>query len=368
MTKRPIELRQARLEHANAVIAAISRHGRRFFHHAGKITRFELDERGQLWLVDKYTGGRIWMRGNHRWRHFSDGGTLRSLCEALRDYIVKGEPVPAGHFGPWADWRADGDLWAYGREAMEALRAELRTSPAIRPRGRRGISLDNANERMPNNATMSGVTLTRRHLTLLMSGHLQAIRMPFVARRNWPDPAIYGAPDPKRTGFSAMTPVRHVEFRGWCAEHGPWSKFQPLDAWRGDLLWVREEWSIGSSADADPVKGVWPVLHAIDGTIDECGSDYLPAWGPVRPADTMPAWASRITLEVESVTVTELSAIGDEDLERLGLTREDNAADWDESNPDGPPSSSNPLVLTARISVHVENVLDHLARKPQKQN
>lgn len=366
MNDRSIEARRTRMGHANAVMEAISRHGRRFFHHDGRVTRFELDERGRLWLVDKYTGGRIWMHGNHRWRDFSDGGTLRRLCEDLRDYVLKGAPVPAGHFGPWAGWRADGDLWGYGQEGMKALREELRTSLAIRPCGRRGISATQAGDLMQPDAAITGLSLTQRTLSLLMSGHLQAVRLPFVARRGWPDPAIYGEPDPKRTGFSAMTPVRHVEFRGWCQEYGPWSKFQPLDVGGGDLLWVREDWSVGACASGNPVEGVWPVLHAIDGTIDACGSHYQPEWGPIRPADTMPIWASRITLEVTSVTVTPLSATTAGDLERLGLTPDDNASDWDESHPDGPASSTDPLVLTARVAVHLENVLDHLARRPQK--
>lgn len=118
--------RHKRLEDANAVLLAISRHGRRFFYSSeyDRVSQFEMDIRNHLWLRDKWTGKRVNLKRQGRWRHFSDGGTLRSLCEALIGYIRTGEPISPKWFGPWPEWVCNGDLWGYG-EAMNALRAEL---------------------------------------------------------------------------------------------------------------------------------------------------------------------------------------------------------------------------------------------------
>lgn len=122
-----------RLDVANAVIAAIAKHGRRFFwserHH--RVSRFEFGARGRLTLVDKHTGYAVYVMKNGPWRSFSEGGTLRRLIEALARYIREGERIKGGYFGPWPDWVCDGDLWGYGAEAMKALRADLAGSPAI---------------------------------------------------------------------------------------------------------------------------------------------------------------------------------------------------------------------------------------------
>lgn len=125
--------RAERLENANAVLLAISRHGRRFFEHKGRVSQFEMDIRNHVWLRDKWTGKRVHLTKRGRWRHFSDGGTLRALCQALLEYIRTGEPIGPSWFGPWPQWICDGDLWGYGHEAMTALRAELSKLPAVRP-------------------------------------------------------------------------------------------------------------------------------------------------------------------------------------------------------------------------------------------
>ncbi len=125
--------KEVRLAEANDVIAAISRHGRRFFYSAehDRNSRFEMDSRGKLWLIDKYTGRRVYVSYTGEWRAFSDGGTLRRLIEALANYIRSGEKMPSSHFGPWPDWFCDGDLWGYGAEAMAQLRTDLRQHNAI---------------------------------------------------------------------------------------------------------------------------------------------------------------------------------------------------------------------------------------------
>lgn len=124
-----------RLRHANALIGAISRHGRRFFYSQkhDRVSRFEIDIAGQLWLRDKHTWKRCYTAYRYNWRHFTEGGTLRRLIDALAVYIRTGVPIHRGHFGPWPAHFCEGDLWGYGAEAMTALRAEIADSPCLRP-------------------------------------------------------------------------------------------------------------------------------------------------------------------------------------------------------------------------------------------
>lgn len=143
-----LQAKQARAAEANRVVEAISNHGRRFFYCGpgsdpseggarakkcpeGRVARFEVDERGAIWFRDDYSWERIYVAYEGRWKRFSHGGTLKSLVQALRDYIRTGEPIAPGWFGPWDEWIARGDLWGYGVEEMERLRAVIRTLPAV---------------------------------------------------------------------------------------------------------------------------------------------------------------------------------------------------------------------------------------------
>lgn len=126
--------RQERLAQANAVIKAVSDHGRRFFYGrtSQRISAFRLDERGVLWFDDHYQGTPVYVAYKGHWRGFSQGGTLRSMVEALALYIREGTPIRPGHFGPWNPSHIpDGDLWGYGAEAMHAVRAQLEGNPAV---------------------------------------------------------------------------------------------------------------------------------------------------------------------------------------------------------------------------------------------
>lgn len=110
-----------RLEAANNMLKAIASCGRKFFAYQDRVSQFEVDARGRVWLIDKYTQKRIYTHYRYQWRGFSEGGTLRALIERLRDFITQGKPLPALIFGPWPEWICGGDLWAYG-EAMETVR------------------------------------------------------------------------------------------------------------------------------------------------------------------------------------------------------------------------------------------------------
>jgi hypothetical protein len=131
-----IDEKLERLVHANAVIAAMSRHGRRFFYSKTNDTTaaLSLDKSGRVRLTDEYTQKTFLIVKNGRWRHFSNGGTLRSLIEALAGYVRTGQQVNPLRFGPFPDYLCDGDLWGYGDEAMEAVRADIADNPAVAPR------------------------------------------------------------------------------------------------------------------------------------------------------------------------------------------------------------------------------------------
>lgn len=110
---------------ANELLRVIASCGRRFFHHEDRISRLELDDRGRVWLHDKYTGARIYTHRDGRWRGFSEGGTLQGLIKALRDYVKRGTKLHSLTFGPWPKWYCGGALWGYG-EDMEKVRDAAR--------------------------------------------------------------------------------------------------------------------------------------------------------------------------------------------------------------------------------------------------
>lgn len=131
MTKR--EQKLERLARANYLIQTIASCGRRFFSMGSDsrtecfrtVSRLELDDRGRCWLIDKYTGRRIYTHYTGRWRGFSDGGTLKGVIVALRDYVVHGKLVPPLMFGPWPKMFCDGDPWGYdGDTAIVRATAE----------------------------------------------------------------------------------------------------------------------------------------------------------------------------------------------------------------------------------------------------
>lgn len=109
-----------RAEQANRFIEAIAGCGRKFFAHKGRVSRFEIDERGRVWFVDAYRPARIYTHYDGRWDGFSEGGTLRSLVLTLRDFIRTGE-APKLNLGPWPAELCGGDLWGYGGD-MDSVR------------------------------------------------------------------------------------------------------------------------------------------------------------------------------------------------------------------------------------------------------
>ncbi len=143
------EQKQERLQHANELIQVIAAHGRRFFFHGGvnvydphtkttvfvpasRYARFEL-RNGRVWFIDDYTEKAIFTHQTSipsRWRGFSHGGTLRSLVEAMRDYIVHGRKIPQWRIAT-EQLSGSSDIWGYGKEAAEAVRAAAYALPII---------------------------------------------------------------------------------------------------------------------------------------------------------------------------------------------------------------------------------------------
>lgn len=106
--------KEDRAKKVNQLVKVIGDGGRHFFNYQGRYARIEVDYRGRVWWIDNYTQKRIYTHYGHRWRGFSNGGTLRSLVEAFRDFVSRGDYVPRYHFGPWPDHYCHGDLWGYG--------------------------------------------------------------------------------------------------------------------------------------------------------------------------------------------------------------------------------------------------------------
>lgn len=127
--------KQERVEHANQLIQAIAKYGRRFFYDKrhDRVAHIEL-RRGRVYFVDDYTGKAIYTHETiwtNRWRGFSHGGTLRSLIERMRDYIMAGEQIPIGFIAPSYYDDTKGNIWGYDSLEAYKLRTEAMGMPII---------------------------------------------------------------------------------------------------------------------------------------------------------------------------------------------------------------------------------------------
>ena len=124
----------ARAEHANALIKIIGARGRRFFYSKkhDRYARMVVDPRGKVWFIDDYRESRIYTHKPGCWNGmgFSHGGTMKSLVEALRDYIARAVPIPRWHVGPERSW-SGGNVWGYPAEDMDIVREEAFKLPCM---------------------------------------------------------------------------------------------------------------------------------------------------------------------------------------------------------------------------------------------
>lgn len=92
------KLRRAKV--ANRFLEIVANHGRRFFYYDGNVSCFYICARGRVWFVDRCSRKHIYTHYEGHWKGFTNGGTLKSLCEALRDYILGRGEFPTNRLGP----------------------------------------------------------------------------------------------------------------------------------------------------------------------------------------------------------------------------------------------------------------------------
>lgn len=129
---------EGRLVAANQLVAIIAKHGRHFFFSTTvpRLASFLIDPQLRLCFQDDYTGKVIVLPPagvSKELPGFSHGGTLRSLVEHLRDYILEGTLLDRALIAPPRPPQGSFDLWGYGDEAAEAVRAEAWTLPLFKP-------------------------------------------------------------------------------------------------------------------------------------------------------------------------------------------------------------------------------------------
>lgn len=128
-----------RLAHANELIRIIGSYGRRFFWNSehGRFAYFEM-RLGRVYLIDDYTGKAIYTHRTgfaNRWRGFSHGGTLRSLVEDMRDYIMTGQQIVRGRIvlGQLGRDGLEGNIWGYAADEAAKVRELAYALPIIAP-------------------------------------------------------------------------------------------------------------------------------------------------------------------------------------------------------------------------------------------
>lgn len=119
--------------HINDLIETISKYGRRFFYNSkfDRIAGMAVNQRGQIFFFDDYTGKAIYVAYSGRWRGFSHGGTMRDLVLRFADYIRTGKQLGIWFIGPERIRLTDGNIWGYSAEEMGKCRSEALLNPAV---------------------------------------------------------------------------------------------------------------------------------------------------------------------------------------------------------------------------------------------
>jgi len=119
MTKTKLDWQRERAERANQLIIIIATHGRRFFYNkkTGLYAHVEIDENRRVWWTDEHSEKRIYIQRTQfgsKMAGFTHGGTLRSLAESIRDYILEEKLLSRRHIAEPCSY---GDIWGYGEDA-----------------------------------------------------------------------------------------------------------------------------------------------------------------------------------------------------------------------------------------------------------
>jgi hypothetical protein len=138
-------------------------------------------------------------------------------------------------------------------------------------------------------------------------------------------PIIFSGPMVRAILDGRKTQTRRVfKFRETNKPPGCPDKFDPNAVTQpcpygqpGDRLWARETWRPAWEDDT----GFCGVEFRAGGMPEEDkrAGDYMDGTDRWRPSIRMPRWASRITLEVESVRVERLNEISEEDAKAEGI-------------------------------------------------
>lgn len=153
---------------------------------------------------------------------------------------------------------------------------------------------------------MKPYTATDYEVRAFLEGRKTQFRVPVEPQPPSRPFQVYG--DRSRDWYVENHGERHVS-----GLFGSWRQSSPYQP--GDRLWVREDWAAVSTFDPSPETGA---LYRSD-----------PVWGNAvvewewEASESMPQWASRITLEVENVRVQKLQDISEEDANREGVACSD---------------------------------------------
>lgn len=124
--------RYQRVVNVNKITRMIGDCGRNFFKHRDRYAIMHLDYRMRLFWVDDYTEKFIYLHYKYWNRGFSHGGTLKSLVQQFKIYVMTGDPLPSHIFGPWPGWYCRGDPWGYG-ESMKEIREFAQSLGMLEP-------------------------------------------------------------------------------------------------------------------------------------------------------------------------------------------------------------------------------------------
>lgn len=124
-----LKMRYERVEHVNALIKMIGNHGRRFFFRDGRYAYMDVDITGKVWIMDENSCQRIYTHNERKWKGFMHGGTLRSLVEDFRDYILRGERIHLDVICPERTASEDGNIWGYPDDEAKKLRLACKDLP-----------------------------------------------------------------------------------------------------------------------------------------------------------------------------------------------------------------------------------------------
>ncbi|WP_323142772.1 hypothetical protein [Massilia phyllosphaerae] len=128
------EQKAARVAEVNKLLKSISNFGRRFFYSKqhDRVASMMIGKTGHVYFVDDYSGKPIYTAYQGHWRGFSHGGTLKSLVQALAEYIRTGKQLSMDWIGP--ERFDQSNIWGYAADEMAKCRAEVALSPVIKQR------------------------------------------------------------------------------------------------------------------------------------------------------------------------------------------------------------------------------------------